>query len=438
MTNFRKQLCHPELLLETRLCLAKLPDLPSKTKTKTIPLVDSLMSGLAVFGLKFPSLLQYDVQKCYPNIKRNLKTLYHVDCAPCDTYLREQLDEVDPHALREPYKKLFALLQRGKALEGYAYWQDHYLISLDGTGQYSSNSVHCDNCCEKHHRNGSVEYYHQMLGAVLVHPDQKVVIPLAPEPIIKQDGHTKNDCERNAGKRLLQDMRREHPHLKIIIIEDGLASNGPHIELIKSLDMHYILGAKDSDHVFLFDWVRHSKYKEYEETTEDGVHHRYRFYNGAPLNDAYFHCEVNFLEYWETSPKGRVQHFSWVTDIPLSTETVAIVMKGGRARWSIENETFNTLKNQGYNFSHNYGHGYKNLCSVLTMLMMLAFMIDQIQELCCSVYKKARKQTRIYRELWKDLQCCFKWFVWESWEALYEAIATMSMPTPSLSTPNTS
>ena len=149
MTNFRKQLSHPELLLETRLCFAHLPDPPSKTKTKAISLPDCLMSGLAVFGLKFPSLLQYDVQKCYPNIKRNLKNLYHVTQAPSDTYLREELDEVDARALRKPFKKIFAWLQRGKALEPYAYWEDHYLVSIDGTGQYSSNAVHCENCGEQ-------------------------------------------------------------------------------------------------------------------------------------------------------------------------------------------------------------------------------------------------------------------------------------------------
>ncbi len=67
-------------------------------------------------------------------------------------------------------------------------------------------------------------------------------------------------------------------------------------------------------------------------------------------------------------------------------------MRAGRARWRIENETFNTLKNQGYHFEHNYGHGNENLCSVMTMLMMLAFLIDQVQQLCCKVYQDARKK----------------------------------------------
>ena len=103
----------------------------------------------------------------------------------------------------------------------------------DGTGYFSSSRVHCKNCCEKHHKDGRVTYYHQMLGAVVVHPEQREVFPLAPEPIVKGDGATKNDCERNAAKRLLGDVRREHPHLKLIVVEDGLASNGPHIQLLK-------------------------------------------------------------------------------------------------------------------------------------------------------------------------------------------------------------
>ena len=60
-------------------------------------------------------------------------------------------------------------------------------------------------------------------------------------------------------------------------------------------------------------------------------------------------------------------------------------MCAGRARWKIENETFNTLKNQGYCFEHNFGHGEKNLSTVFAFLMMLAFLIDQIQQRCCKL-----------------------------------------------------
>jgi hypothetical protein len=206
-----------------------------------------IMSGLSVFGFKMPSLLQFEKDKASePILRRNLRTLYGVSLAPSDTCMRERLDMVTPQQLRRSFKKIFAYLQRGKALETYRYLDGHYIISIDGTGQYSSRCINCENCCEKHHRNGEVEYYHQMLGAVLVHPEHREVIPLAPEPIIKSDGSLKNDCERNAAKRLLSALRREHPHLKILIVEDGLAANFPHLSLLDELNMSYIVGVKQA------------------------------------------------------------------------------------------------------------------------------------------------------------------------------------------------
>ena len=106
--------------------------------------------------------------------------------------------------------------------------KDHYLIAIDGTGTHSSHKVKCEKCCVKdHHRNGSKTYFHQMLGAAIIHLDHSEVLALAPEPIRKKDGAKKNDCERNTAKRLLDDLRREHPRLKAIIVEDGLASSVP-------------------------------------------------------------------------------------------------------------------------------------------------------------------------------------------------------------------
>ena len=57
-------------------------------------------------------------------------------------------------------------------------------------------------------------------------------------------------------------------------------------------------------------------------------------------------------------------------------QNVAAIMRAGRASWKVENETFNTLKNQGYHFEHNFGHGEKHLATVFANLMMLAFLID--------------------------------------------------------------
>lgn len=390
---------------------------------------DCIMSGLAVFGLKFPSLLKFEQSQNEPFIKRNLKKLYYVCNVPSDTCMRERLDVLSPKQFRMPFKKIFSYLQRGKVLERFKYFDEYYLMSIDGTGQYSSKKVSCKNCCEKHYRNGEISYYHQMLGAAIVHPDEKVVIPLAPEPIVKGDGANKNDCERNAAKILLADFRREHPHLKAIVLEDALASNYPHLSLLDSLNLEYIIGVKDGDHKFLFDWVRHAKGKEYK-MTRDGIRHKFRYVHNVPLNDEHFDYRVNVLEYWEEKPNGKKQYFSWVTSFELTDEIVFKIMRAGRARWKIENETFNTLKNQGYNFEHNYGHGYNNLCSVMTMLMLLAFLIDQVQQLCCKLYQKVRKKCGALIELFLKRRVYLEIAVWSNWQDVYESMLSPSTKPP--------
>ncbi|MEM0994346.1 MAG: hypothetical protein AAGI49_15000 [Bacteroidota bacterium] len=79
-------------------------------------------------------------------------------------------------------------------------------------------------------------------------------------------------------------------------------------------------------------------------------------------------------------------------------------MRAGRSRWKIENETFNTLKNQGYNFEHNYGHGKENLCTNLVLLMMLAFFVDQLQQLLNPLFQAAWKKINLRLPFGKPLE----------------------------------
>ena len=424
----RKDLSAQGLLRAIR---AEFDRIADSRRPRRFSLSDVLMSGLAIFGLKYPSLLQFDRAQSEEAVRHDLRRLYGVDRAPCDTYLRERLDEVDPDVLEKVYKRLFALLQRGRGLEGMEVLDGRYVLSVDGTGVFSSQSVHCDHCCERHHQDGRVTWYHQMLGAVLVHPECREVIPLMPEAIMKGDGSNKNDCERNAAKRLLRRVRRNHPHLKLLVVEDGLASNGPHIRLLEELDMRYVLGAREKDHAFLYEWVDKTPgTREHEEVDEAGVVHRFRYLNGVPLNDRHFDLEVNFLEYREERPDGKVQRFAWVSDLALAPSNLMRIMRIGRARWRIENETFNTLKNQGYGLEHNYGHGRQYLSTVLMHLMMLAFLIDQIQLRCCGLFNRALERRHSRSALWSKIRSLFDHFLIDSWEQLYATIAHDDLAVP--------
>lgn len=407
---------------------------------KKISIADCLMSALAMFKLKFPSLLQFENAQNESHIMQNIKNLFGLKRIPCDTYMRERLDEVDPTDIRRAFTSVFSSLQRGKALEKYVFLDGKYLLLSDGTGFFSSKKVHCQNCCEKYHKkDASITYYHQMLGAAIAHPDYKEVIPICPEPIMKEDGSTKNDCERNASERLLRDFRREHPHLPVILVEDALSSNGPHLKLLKELNMSFISVVKPNGNKSLFDWVEgfvwgkgslEESQGEFSYVDESGRTKKIRFVNQVPLNDSHADLKVNFIEYWEfDKSQKQLYHNTWVTDITVTQKNVYTIARGGRARWRIENETFNTLKNQDYHFEHNFGHGYKNLSTVFARLMVLAFLIDQAEQMSCGLFQAALdKQEGRKTYLWRRVRGFFEFHILASWEALYQAIVRGATP----------
>jgi len=425
----RKDLSADSLFQLLRCRFDHIPD--TRTGEIAFPLGDALMSAFAMFSLKDPSLLAFEERRRDP--ADNFRTIYGIDHVPSDTQMRAILDPLDPANLRPLFRDVFRCLQRGKVLEPFVYFDGHYLLSLDGTTYFSSSKVHCSSCLEKHHRGGGVTYSHQLLGATLVHPDHKEVIPLAPEPIINEDGHAKNDCERNATRRWLHHFRQEHPHLPVIVVEDGLSSNAPHLRDLREAHVHYLIGVKPGDHAFLFQHLRDADEAGRTQTLTlvdpaTNILHHFRWHHNVPLNESNPEELVNVLEYWEIHPNRKVQYFSWITDLTLTPDNVYAVMRGGRARWKIENETFNTLKNQGYNLEHNYGHGDKNLSVILALLMMLAFLVDQTQQLCCPLFQAAWHKKGTKRHLWEEIRHHFRAFVFSSMTELLTALVRGIVP----------
>ena len=424
--GFRKALSAPGLLGLVRGRFERVSDPVGNPR---IPLPDCLMSALAVFGMKHSSLLRFEEGVRRAGAARgNLRRPYGVRQVPADTTMRERLDRVDPSELRGAFKSVLSALQRGKGLDGFAWLDGHCLLSVDGTGHFSSKSVHCGSCCVKEHKDGTRTHCHQLLGAALVHPDLRApggVRPAAgPEPILRGDGATRNDCGRNAAKRLLRDVRREHPHLKLMVAEDGLASNGPHVRLLQELNMRFVPGAKPGGHADLFETVNASPMtRTMEAKGADGTRRRCRFINGVPLNDANRDLEVNCLEWTETRPGGKRQRFSWVTDVDVDESNAESLMRAGRARWRIEDGTFNTPRNQGCGLEHNCGHGHRHLATVLAQLMTPAFLIDQAQQRCCGLFRAALAKSGRRVRLWERMRSLFMDYRIDSWEDLCRALA---------------
>ncbi len=417
----RQELSADGLLRRMRQGFGRIAD--RRPMNVAIALPDALMSGLALFALKDPSLLAFDERRAAPE---NLRQVFGIETVPSDTQMRKILDDVAPEELRPLFTELVQTLQRGKVLETMRFMGRYYLVSLDGTSYFSSKKIHCASCQQRqNHTTGEITYSHQLLGAALVHPAQQAVIPLAPAPIERQDGSRKNDCERNAAQRLVAQLREDYAHLPLIIIEDALSANAPHLNDLKQHDLRFIVGVKAGDHAYLFKHVARAHAAGLTttfEVVEGALTHRLCFLNDAPLNESNREVRVNFLEYWEIQAE-KTLHFSWITDFPIRRDNAMELMRGGRARWKIENETFNTLKNQGYHFEHNFGHGHNHLSVIFALLMMLAFAIDQAQQLACHFFQAAWRAMGSKRRLWERLRSLFYELPFDSMTAIWRAIA---------------
>lgn len=371
-----------------------------KRNNRKFDLKSIFMSALAMFSLKQPSLLGFDSyrKKDTPDVE-NLKTLFKLNEIPSDTHFRETLDKVEHESLLGIFQKYIDLLRETKALDCYKTMGNKVIVSIDGTGFFQSNTVHCDQCLQRKRTGGKISYEHHALPAVLIHPNIKEVLPIGLEMIQKQDGEIKNDCERNASKRLISRLRKDYPDLKMIIVEDSLSSNVPHVKELTDNGMSFILGIKPGDHKNFFKNISDMKSKKLMvndshkiETKSEIITYKFQYKNMVKLSSDEGMFYVNYFELEESklnkkSGEIKVTYWSWITDIPINKNSIFDLMKCARARWKIENETFNTLKNKGYNFEHNYGHGEKNLANNMCIFMLLSFLIDQIQQKFCLVYK---------------------------------------------------
>lgn len=370
-----------------------------------------------------PSVLQFQKRLQDTIHRNNLSTLFGVSHIPGDTQLRQNIDACDPEQIEKVFSDYFTLLQRGKQLQLFRVLDSYYLVAMDGTEYFSSEKLHCPQCLRKKSTKGNVRYHHQILQGAIVCPGQRQVIPLAPEAVQNTDGHQKQDCELNAAKRMVKKIRRTHPKLPVIIGGDSLYSKQPFIKELKAHHMSFVLVAKPDDHQTLFQWVSELQQMKGTQSLTLTDHknrlHCYEWVKDVPINGHHKSELVNFFDYRLVVGGKTNYHNSWVTDVTVTENNVVELVKIGRARWKIENETFNTLKNQGYHIKHNFGHGSRNLSYNLFLLNLLAFFVHQILELSDRLYQKCRTEKfTSRREFWNQLRCTIRILVFNYWEQL--------------------
>ena len=316
--------------------------------------------------MQSPSFLDFQRRLENEHARSNCQTLFDIPKIPTDNQIRDMLDPAEPKLLHPVFAESIAILEGVKGgLDKFQRLGGHILVALDGTEYFNSNKIHCHDCSTRQRGKGEKEYFHAMLGATLVAPGHDKVIPLQPEFIAPQDGAEKQDCENAAAKRWLAAHAAGYARLNPIYLGDDLFSRQPLCEAVLAAGSHFIFVCKPSSHPLIAEYLAGIELATRQDRVKQGKTHnvfRYRWLNDVPLRGGKDALQVNWFEIEIVNRDGEVTYRnSFVTDLPVGPDNVAELAACGRARWKIENETFNVLKTKGYNIEHNFGHGKRHL-----------------------------------------------------------------------------
>ena len=387
---------------------------------------DIALSGFSVFFTQSPSFLSFQKSMQKNKGVNNAQSLFGIKKIPSDNHIREMLDVVPPQTVFAVFAFIVEALRSAGHLDGFRSYNNNLLCALDGTQYFSSKTIHCDNCSTKKHKNGSITYSHSALTPVFLKPGFNKVISLPPEFITPQDGHEKQDCENTAAKRWLNQFAPLYKTLGITILGDDLYCRQSLCKLILLHGLDFILVCKPDSHQTLYQWVEELEGLQAVETviekrwTGKARHtDTYRFVNQVPLRDSEDAQMVNWCELTTTRPDGTIAYKNaFATNFEISKNNVKQIIADGRARWKIENENNNVLKNRGYHLEHNFGHGRKYLSQLMLTLNLLAFLFHTVLDVIDEKYKLIRSDLPTRQTFFDDIRALTRYIYFESWDEM--------------------
>ncbi len=402
-------------------------------------MADFGLSAFAMFFMQSASFLSFQRKLEKGQGRSNCQTLFGIEKIPSDNYIRDMLDGADPALLAPCFEDGERLLLEPAMREAFGRLGGRTLIALDGTEYFCSQKIACPHCQTRKRSNGKIESYHSMLAATVVAPGHSKVVPLAPEFIAKQDGAEKQDCERNAVKRWLDTHAARLKLLRPVYLADDLFACQSVVKRLVDNGDDFIFTAKETSHKALYDFIDGAELERHEVKVRKGkMHetHRYRFIDKVPLRDGKDAVLVNWIGFEIFDAKGVVKYkTAFVTSLPVTRANVAEIAACGRSRWKIENESFNILKNHGYELEHNFGHGETYLAMTLAALNLLAFAWHTVLDILEPPWKRARKAAETRRGFFAYLSTLTSLLIFPAWPDLLEALASFTLPPHLLAAP---
>ena len=419
---------HLERHLERlRACFARLPD-PRHGRNRRYAMADVGMAALSVCLMQSPSFLAHQRALATQGRRSNAHTLFGLARIPCDNHIRQLLDGAPPAHMDDEFHAIAGDLDTHGALAPMRCLDARTLIALDGTEFFRSRKIHCPNCSTRKRNDGGTERFHQMLAATLVAPGQSRALPLPPEVIQPQDGADKQDCERQAVKRWLHRHGARTATLRPVYLGDDLYACQTVCKAMLDAGGDFLLTAKPPSHKTLYEYLDSVQVPARRTATGAGTRRRiqrHRWMTDLPIRDGADALRVNWFETVIAKLDGTVTYrSSFVTSLPVNRDNVATLANCARARWKIENESFNVLKRHGYHLEHNFGHGKRTLACMLATLNLIAFALHTACDLVESLWQQARQRLGARRRLFEHLRTVTEYRVFADWNALFRLLAT--------------
>lgn len=384
-------------------------------------MIDAASCAFSTFFTQCPSFLSFQELMQQKKGKSNAQTLFQVGAViPTDNHIRNILEGVPADTLSQVFFNCFDGLQTAGIIDreyrvSVGKNKRDLLVALDGVDFHASYKIECKNCLTKK-RDGEILFMHKMVTPTIVCPGNNRVLSLPPEYISNTDGATKQDCELNGTKRILDASSSWYARQETTFLGDDLYAHEPLCQKILGIGCNFIFTCKPDSHKAVYEWTK-GILREIRVDRFNGKKHllyTYRYAEQVPIRDAVSAQDtplpVTFVAVTVTdrATKKRLYHNAFITSHPVTGATDAetkgnlnTLIDCGRARWKIENENNNTLKTKGYNLEHNFGH---KICNLLASMNLLAFLFHTVLELVDARYFRLREIIRARKRLFEHIR----------------------------------
>lgn len=395
-------------------------------------MADIGMAAFSMFFMQHPSFLAFQRTLHKNTGQDNTQTLFGIEKIPSDNHIRKMLDGVAPEHFEKNFFFVIDELEKSNFKVTHSVLDGRTLIALDGSEYYCSKKLFCPSCSKRKRSDGTEDYFHSFLGATIVRPGDQKVFCLPPEFIRPQDGDSKQDCELKAARRWLAGVALDCLKYNPVYLGDDLYAKHDICSTIVRDGGSFIFTCKDSSHKTLYECrnglIPSSRVEIHGKGNQKREYH-YSWLCSLPIRDGAEAMLVNWIDVNIINPKGKATyHASFITNLIPDKENISELIACARARWKIENETFNVLKNNGYHLEHNFGHGQQTLSALLVTLNLLAFSMHNACDAVEELWQKAREACGTRNRLFIHLWTITTYHVFQTWSSLLNTIMTGRPP----------